>query len=235
MIHLFLPPFHFYHQANLVSLREVLKYLFSHINRSHFPQIKLADKQAALEKIQWEAMTSTKKVEKLQDELGSMQADISSFTLLLEGLSKTDTAKYTDNYDVKPYDFSPLPSIVSLWIFFKCTQRIFPHVYGNNFNTALWFVYQRAWLPLVHAYKFSDSINSFHFKNCIIKWYETINFGGREWKQYWLFGLFVICFHVPFLFHSFYFLFHPSVYLCFLEQNCVSMHEYLILGCWPFE
>ncbi|XP_014506033.1 protein MICROTUBULE BINDING PROTEIN 2C [Vigna radiata var. radiata] len=77
-------------------------------------KIKLADKQAALEKIQWEAMTSTKKVEKLQDELGSMQADISSFTLLLEGLSKTDTAKYTDNYDVKPYDFSHLPSIDDL-------------------------------------------------------------------------------------------------------------------------
>ncbi|KAK7347372.1 hypothetical protein VNO80_21902 [Phaseolus coccineus] len=77
-------------------------------------KIKLADKQAALEKIQWEAMTSTKKVEKLQDELGSMQADISSFTLLLEGLSKTDTAKYTDDYDAKPYDFSHLPSIDDL-------------------------------------------------------------------------------------------------------------------------
>ncbi|KAH1249965.1 Vacuolar sorting protein 39 [Glycine max] len=73
--------------------------------------IKLADKQAALEKIQWEAMTSNKKVDKLQDEVGSMQVDITSFTLLLEGLSKTDTAKYTDDYDVKPYDFSHLPSI----------------------------------------------------------------------------------------------------------------------------
>ncbi|CAJ1944244.1 unnamed protein product [Sphenostylis stenocarpa] len=77
-------------------------------------KIKLADKQASLEKIQWEAMTSTKKVEKLQDELGSMQADISSFTLLLEGLSKADTAKYTDDYDVKPYDFSHVPSIDDL-------------------------------------------------------------------------------------------------------------------------
>ncbi|XP_061355296.1 protein MICROTUBULE BINDING PROTEIN 2C [Gastrolobium bilobum] len=77
-------------------------------------KIKLADKQAALEKIQWEAMTSNKKVEKLQDELDSMQADISSFTLLLEGLTKTDTAKYTDNYDTKPYDFNYLPSIDDL-------------------------------------------------------------------------------------------------------------------------
>ncbi|KAH1133671.1 hypothetical protein GYH30_012194 [Glycine max] len=56
-------------------------------------------------------MTSNKKVDKLQDEVGSMQVDITSFTLLLEGLSKTDTAKYTDDYDVKPYDFSHLPSI----------------------------------------------------------------------------------------------------------------------------
>ncbi|KAG5040367.1 hypothetical protein JHK85_012843 [Glycine max] len=78
---------------------------------SWLSKIKLADKQAALEKIQWEAMTSNKKVDKLQDEVGSMQVDITSFTLLLEGLSKTDTAKYTDDYDVKPYDFSHLPSI----------------------------------------------------------------------------------------------------------------------------
>ncbi|KAL2338241.1 hypothetical protein Fmac_012687 [Flemingia macrophylla] len=77
-------------------------------------KIKLADKQAALEKIQWEAMTSNKKVDKLQDELDSMQADISSFTLLLEGLTKTDTAKYTDDYDTKPYDFTCLPSIDDL-------------------------------------------------------------------------------------------------------------------------
>ncbi|KAG5028891.1 hypothetical protein JHK87_012405 [Glycine soja] len=35
---------------------------------SWLSKIKLADKQAALEKIQWEAMTSNKKVDKLQDE-----------------------------------------------------------------------------------------------------------------------------------------------------------------------
>ncbi|CAL5444819.1 unnamed protein product [Camellia sinensis] len=42
-------------------------------------KIKLADKQAALEKLQWDAMTSNKKVEKLQEDLGSMQGEISSF------------------------------------------------------------------------------------------------------------------------------------------------------------
>lgn len=88
--------------------------VFLHINQSLFLQIKLADKQAALEKIQWEMTTSNKKVDKLQDELDSMQSDISAFTLLLEGLTKTDTAKYADDYDTKPYDFNHLPDIVSL-------------------------------------------------------------------------------------------------------------------------
>lgn len=88
--------------------------VFLHINHSLFLQIKLADKQAALEKIQWEMTTSNKKVDKLQDELDSMQSDISAFTLLLEGLTKTDTAKYADDYDTKPYDFNHLPDIVSL-------------------------------------------------------------------------------------------------------------------------
>ncbi|OIW19679.1 hypothetical protein TanjilG_18489 [Lupinus angustifolius] len=77
-------------------------------------KIKLADKQAALEKIQWEAMTSTKKVENLQNELDSVQTDISSFTLLLEGLAKINTAGCTEDYDTKPYDFTHLPSIDDL-------------------------------------------------------------------------------------------------------------------------
>ena len=80
--------------------------------------MKLADKQAALEKIQWEAMTSSKKVEKLQEELDSMQGDILSFTMLLEGLKITNTAKYADDYDIKPYDFNHLPNVVSSLTFF---------------------------------------------------------------------------------------------------------------------
>lgn len=74
----------------------------------------LADNQAALEKIQWESMISNKKAEKLQEEIGSMQGDLSSFTLLLEGLTITDNAEYIDDYDIKPYVHSNhLPSIVS--------------------------------------------------------------------------------------------------------------------------
>ncbi|KAL5191580.1 Protein MICROTUBULE BINDING PROTEIN 2C [Glycine soja] len=74
-------------------------------------KFELADKQAALEKIHWEAMTSNKKVEKLQEELDSMQGDISSFTLLLNRLTISDTAEYTDDYDIKPYEFNHLRSI----------------------------------------------------------------------------------------------------------------------------
>ncbi|KAG4392519.1 hypothetical protein GLYMA_04G159100v4 [Glycine max] len=81
-------------------------------------KFELADKQAALEKIHWEAMTSNKKVEKLQEELDSMQGDISSFTLLLNRLTISDTAEYTDDYDIKPYEFNHLRSIVSLLTFF---------------------------------------------------------------------------------------------------------------------
>ncbi|RDX71335.1 Protein MICROTUBULE BINDING PROTEIN 2C, partial [Mucuna pruriens] len=74
-------------------------------------KIELADKQSALEKIQWEAMTSNKKVEKLQEELDSMQGDISLFTSLLKSLTKPNTVEYADDYDIKPYDFNHLPII----------------------------------------------------------------------------------------------------------------------------
>ncbi|KAK7304221.1 hypothetical protein RJT34_15348 [Clitoria ternatea] len=79
-------------------------------------KFKLADKQAALEKIHWEAMTSNKKVEKLQEEIDSMHGDISLFTLLLEGLIIPDIAAYTDDYDIKAYDFNHLPSIDDLHV-----------------------------------------------------------------------------------------------------------------------
>lgn len=81
--------------------------------------MKLADNQAALEKTHWEAMTSNKKVKKLQEKLDSMQRDISSFTSLLDGLmTKSNTAECTDDYDIKPSEFDHQHSIVSLSIFF---------------------------------------------------------------------------------------------------------------------
>ncbi|KAF5730217.1 hypothetical protein HS088_TW20G00589 [Tripterygium wilfordii] len=77
-------------------------------------KIKLADKQAALEKLQWEVTISNRKVEKLQEELYSMQGEISSFMLVFEGLAKDGSTAYADDYDITPYRFEHLPSIDDL-------------------------------------------------------------------------------------------------------------------------
>ena len=82
-------------------------------NHCPLPQIKLADKQAALEKIQWEAMTSNTNVEKLQEELNSVQGEISSFMLLFDGLLKNDNGHYAEDYDISPCNLDNLPCIVS--------------------------------------------------------------------------------------------------------------------------
>ncbi|KAG6572914.1 Protein MICROTUBULE BINDING PROTEIN 2C, partial [Cucurbita argyrosperma subsp. sororia] len=63
-------------------------------------KIKLADKQAALEKMQWEVMTSNSKIEELQEELMSSQGDVSSFMLLLEGLMKNDCNEGMEDYSL---------------------------------------------------------------------------------------------------------------------------------------
>uniref|UniRef100_A0A5B7AB48 Uncharacterized protein n=1 Tax=Davidia involucrata TaxID=16924 RepID=A0A5B7AB48_DAVIN len=72
-------------------------------------KFKLADKQAALEKLQWEAMMSNKKVGKLQEDLDSMQGEISLFMQLFEGLKKSDSTIFSEDYDVTPYHFDHLP------------------------------------------------------------------------------------------------------------------------------
>lgn len=76
-------------------------------------QIKLADKQAALEKIQWEVMTSNSKVEELQEQLKSSQGDVSSFMLLLESLTKNDCNDRLKDYSLSLYLPESCPYIVS--------------------------------------------------------------------------------------------------------------------------
>ena len=99
-------------------------------------QIKLADKQAALEKIQWEAMTSNRKVEKLGEEIESMHADISSYMLLFEGLTKDDPTTHSENYDVSPYYLGHLPPIVSSyppsWFPFSSSLTVHDQVGKQN-------------------------------------------------------------------------------------------------------
>ncbi|KAK7851912.1 protein microtubule binding protein 2c [Quercus suber] len=77
-------------------------------------KIKLADKQAALEKIQWEAMTSNREVEKLQEDLDSVRGEISSFMLLFESLTKNDSASHTADYDITPNYLDSLSSVDNL-------------------------------------------------------------------------------------------------------------------------
>ncbi|OVA04885.1 hypothetical protein BVC80_1215g16 [Macleaya cordata] len=74
-------------------------------------KIKLADKQAALEKLQWEASMSNRKAEKLQEDIDSMEREVSAFMLLLEGLTKNDSKPYAEDYDAIPYHFDQLPSM----------------------------------------------------------------------------------------------------------------------------
>ncbi|XP_050376976.1 protein MICROTUBULE BINDING PROTEIN 2C [Argentina anserina] len=74
-------------------------------------KIKLADKQAALEKSQWEAMTSNKSAEKLRTELDSLRGDISSIMTIFEGLVKTITIADTEDYDISPCTVDHLPYI----------------------------------------------------------------------------------------------------------------------------
>lgn len=68
-----------------------------------FLQIKLADKQAAVEKLQWEAITSNKKVEKLQEDLTTVEGEISCFMSLIEGLARTDMTPSDADFEFVSY------------------------------------------------------------------------------------------------------------------------------------
>ncbi|KAF8005765.1 hypothetical protein BT93_K0138 [Corymbia citriodora subsp. variegata] len=72
-------------------------------------KIKLADKQAALEKTQWEAMTSDKRVAKLQEELDAIQGDVSLIMSLFEGLTEDDATLYSGDTDIMPCHADDLP------------------------------------------------------------------------------------------------------------------------------
>ncbi|XP_051117089.1 protein MICROTUBULE BINDING PROTEIN 2C [Andrographis paniculata] len=66
-------------------------------------KIKLADKQAAVEKLQWEAVTSKSKVEKLQEDLDKAQGEISSFMLFIQSLTRNDVEMSPEDYDDVSY------------------------------------------------------------------------------------------------------------------------------------
>ncbi|KAL7598606.1 protein MICROTUBULE BINDING PROTEIN 2C [Lactuca sativa] len=74
-------------------------------------KIKLADKQAAVERLQWEATTSNNKVEKLQKDLNAFQGEMSSYTLLFESLSNDNYTLSDQEYDDITPDDAHLPEI----------------------------------------------------------------------------------------------------------------------------
>lgn len=78
-----------------------------------YSQVKLADKQAAVEKLQWETTTSNKKVERLQEDLDKVQGEISSFMLLIEGLTRNEFSISARDYDDDPYPIDQNHEIVS--------------------------------------------------------------------------------------------------------------------------
>nr|XP_016436046.1 PREDICTED: kinesin-related protein 4-like [Nicotiana tabacum]A0A1S3X835.1 RecName: Full=Protein MICROTUBULE BINDING PROTEIN 2C; Short=NtMBP2C; AltName: Full=Movement protein binding protein 2C; AltName: Full=TMV-MP30 binding protein 2C [Nicotiana tabacum] len=65
--------------------------------------VKLADKKAAVEKLEWEAMTSSKKVERLQEDLDLLQGEISSFIQFVHALTGNDSRDSAEECNVIPY------------------------------------------------------------------------------------------------------------------------------------
>ncbi|KAL0823180.1 hypothetical protein Bca101_046857 [Brassica carinata] len=64
-----------------------------------------------IQKTQWEAKTTGKRATKLQEQLDSLQGEISSFTRVFETLAETESKKLDgDGYDATiPYEFDHLP------------------------------------------------------------------------------------------------------------------------------
>ncbi|KAL0916481.1 hypothetical protein M5K25_014001 [Dendrobium thyrsiflorum] len=65
-------------------------------------KIKLADKQAALEKIEWEAKMSKKKVEELEGDASSNDEQISAMMILFEAIANKDSFPCLDDVSFEP-------------------------------------------------------------------------------------------------------------------------------------
>lgn len=77
------------------------------------PQIMLADKQASLEKLEWEVNASNKKVEDLQGDMSNMEFEISSFIALFEKLSENVSDDCYDGSMPSSHELEALQSMVS--------------------------------------------------------------------------------------------------------------------------
>ncbi|KAL1196752.1 Protein MICROTUBULE BINDING PROTEIN 2C [Cardamine amara subsp. amara] len=101
-------------QTKLSEKEELLKSMEMSKNQSMQLQlsdtkVKLADKQAALEKTQWEAKTTGTRAIKLQEQLDTVEGEISSYARVFETLAKAESKKLDRDYDATPYEFDHLP------------------------------------------------------------------------------------------------------------------------------
>ncbi|KAF5202467.1 Microtubule binding protein 2c [Thalictrum thalictroides] len=74
-------------------------------------KVKLADKQAVLEKIQWEATASDERVQELQDNIESVKGEITAFKILFECLTRDNSTAYVDDYDPPSSHLDQLSSV----------------------------------------------------------------------------------------------------------------------------
>ncbi|KAJ6814318.1 uncharacterized protein M6B38_116215 [Iris pallida] len=94
---------------HLISEKESL--IKSTNSQLYNAKIMLADKQAALEKLQWEAKMSNRKVEELQDDVVSMELEVTALMQIFQELSNKDSVGYHD-HDITYFDnFDPLPPL----------------------------------------------------------------------------------------------------------------------------
>lgn len=94
------------------QLAEKETFLKSANSELYNAKINLADKQAALEKLNWEAKMSNRKVEELQDESVSMNLEVTALMQIFEELSKNSSASFPQNTSFQC--FEPLPPIDQL-------------------------------------------------------------------------------------------------------------------------
>ncbi|WVZ65289.1 hypothetical protein U9M48_014683 [Paspalum notatum var. saurae] len=75
----------------------------------HSAKIMLAEKQAALEKLEWEAKVSNRKVEELQVDVASMDSEVSALMKLFRQLTENDRAPSPrDRYDDLSLECEPV-------------------------------------------------------------------------------------------------------------------------------
>ncbi|KAL5651429.1 hypothetical protein ACJX0J_036887, partial [Zea mays] len=103
----------------LVADKEAL--IRSTNSQLHDAKIMLADKQASLEKLEWEVKMSNKKVEDLQGDMSNMGFEISSLMVFFEKISENVSGDSYDDIIPSSYELETLQSMGWNTSFFMAT------------------------------------------------------------------------------------------------------------------